>query len=393
MSISELQILYLVHDLADPAVRRRVCMLRDGGAAVTVAGFRRSQTPPSMIAGCRAVDFGRTYNGAFGQRIAAVLREAAWMNKYRALFVGANIVIARNLEMLALARRGAALCSKPPALVYECLDIHRLLLGNGLVGKRLRALEQVLARQAAGLITSSPAYVREYLGKITPLALPVRLVENKVYLPEQAAAAEAPVYRPRPLGPPWRIGWFGSIRCARSLALLRDLVQQNAGRVEVIIRGRPAYDQLPDFAAICAATPGLHFAGPYRNPEDLSAIYGAVHFNWAIDMYEEGANGNWCLPNRIYEGGLYHALPLAQRDVETGRYLARTGSGVCFGPALACELKEFFATMNMARYRVLAQQAAALPPQIWRYERSDCQELTGWLASLRRDHITQERAA
>ena len=38
-----LHVLYLVHDLFDPAVRRRVMMLRAGGAKVTLAGFRRAK--------------------------------------------------------------------------------------------------------------------------------------------------------------------------------------------------------------------------------------------------------------------------------------------------------------------------------------------------------------
>ena len=37
-----LQILYLAHDLTDAAIRRRVLMLRQGGARVSVAGFQRA---------------------------------------------------------------------------------------------------------------------------------------------------------------------------------------------------------------------------------------------------------------------------------------------------------------------------------------------------------------
>ncbi|TIU76079.1 MAG: glycosyl transferase family 1, partial [Mesorhizobium sp.] len=37
-----LHVLYLVHDVSDPAVRRRIQMLKAGGAGVTLAGFRRT---------------------------------------------------------------------------------------------------------------------------------------------------------------------------------------------------------------------------------------------------------------------------------------------------------------------------------------------------------------
>ena len=42
--INNLKVLYLVHDLADPAVLKRIQFLTDGGAVVCVAGFRRSGT-------------------------------------------------------------------------------------------------------------------------------------------------------------------------------------------------------------------------------------------------------------------------------------------------------------------------------------------------------------
>ena len=44
-----LHILYFVHDLADPAVRRRVLMLQAGGALVTLAGFRRDDNALAAI--------------------------------------------------------------------------------------------------------------------------------------------------------------------------------------------------------------------------------------------------------------------------------------------------------------------------------------------------------
>ena len=47
-----LHILYLVHDLSDPAVRRRVIMLQAGGAKVTVAGFRRAQDSGETLTIC-----------------------------------------------------------------------------------------------------------------------------------------------------------------------------------------------------------------------------------------------------------------------------------------------------------------------------------------------------
>ena len=85
------------------------------------------------------------------------------------------------------------------------------------------------------------------------------------------------------------------------------------GRFEIVLRGRPAYSEFTDFDGFVAAEPYLRFDGAYRNPEDLAAIYGEVHFSWAIDFFEEGLNSSWLLPNRLYEGCRYGAVPIAMR--------------------------------------------------------------------------------
>src|SRR6185312_12560894 len=119
-----------------------------------------------------------------------------------------------------------------------------------------------------------------------------------------------------------RIGWFGVIRCRRSLQLLANLVTALPGVVEVIIRGRPRRKVIPDFDRLLATTPGLSFLGEYDRHTELAALYGDVHFAWAVDFYEAGLNSDWLLPNRLYEGTLYGAVPLVLDSVETGRWLA-----------------------------------------------------------------------
>ena len=54
---------------------------------------------------------------------------------------------------------------------------------------------------------------------------------------------------------PWRIGWFGAIRCRRSLLCLAEIARQHPGLVEVDIRGRITEAMGDDFQAIVDATP------------------------------------------------------------------------------------------------------------------------------------------
>ena len=282
-----LTILYLVHDVGDPAVAKRAAMLTDGGAEVTIMGFRRADQPVSSLQGRAVVDLGQTRNGQFVHRLTSVLRTVAVLGSHKACFAAADLIIARNLEMLAIGVRGRALCDPRPRIIYECLDIHRLMLDQGPVGTGLRRLEGWLAREASALITSSPAFVTEYFQKRSRVRLPVILLENKVYPAPDVRASSG--VQSRPAGPPWRIGWFGAIRCRESLRILRNIVRQSGGAVEVVIRGRPACDQFDDFDRDTRDMPGLQFLGPYANPSDLERIYRDVHFTWAIDRFEAGS--------------------------------------------------------------------------------------------------------
>jgi hypothetical protein len=377
MSHDPLDVVYLVHNLSDAAVRRRTTMLRDGGARVTVAGFRRGAEPVSRVADARAVDLGQTHNARLVQRTWSVIRELL-LNRHPQMFCNADVIVARNLEMLALAVGGCAFNVAHAKLVYECLDIHRLLLGSGVLGRTMRSLEAWLARRASALFISSPAFVSNYFEPLSGVRLPVRLIENKVYAP----GVPLPEPTARTPGPPWHIGWFGAIRCRRSFDILSALVRENPGRIEVIIRGVPALDQFEDFHRQTRETPGLSYRGPYRYPEDLAAIYGEVHFTWAVDMFEEGLNSSWLLPNRVYEGGLHGSVPIALDSVETGRFIRRLGIGVTLPDTLRQSVSAFFENLTAERYRHLARECQGVSRTAWIHEQRDCIELVGFLRDL-----------
>ena len=52
-----------MHDLSDPAVHRRVRMLKIASAQVIVVGFRRTAQRPKDVEGCETIDLGRPETG------------------------------------------------------------------------------------------------------------------------------------------------------------------------------------------------------------------------------------------------------------------------------------------------------------------------------------------
>src|SRR5581483_9243829 len=280
---SPLKVAYFVHDLNDAAVKRRVEMLRAAAAEVSLVGFHRGGPPEAVIAGAPATDLGETYDSRLAHRslkLALSLASPAAVEAAR----GADVILARTLEMLTLASLARRL-APGPRLAYECLDIHRLMVSGGVPGQVLRRLERALMRDSDLLIVSSEAFLASYFeprqGLGRKLRLPVLLVENKVF----DLKIEPPFRRPpRAPGPPWKIGWFGVIRCRKSFELLSDLAARRPDLVEVRIRGRPSRAVFPEFEREFAAAPGVVFGGPYDDSE-LDRINRRVHLTWAIDFY------------------------------------------------------------------------------------------------------------
>lgn len=369
-----MKLAYFVHDLTDPAVRRRVRMLQAGGAEPVVLGFRRAEAAPETLDGASVVDLGRTHDARLGHRAMATSLAALQAGRWRNLLAGAEAVVARTLEMLAVASVARRACGLSGPLAYECLDIHRLMLGDGLKGRAARGLERALMRQADLLIVSSPAFLKSYFqprqGIGRDIALRTLIIENKVL--DLGAAAAAP--RPPALAPgrPWRIGWMGAIRCRRSLDILSDLARRRPDLVEVNLHGRPARVEFDDFDASMRELPNLTFHGAYA-AEDLPELYAQAHFAWAIDFMEDGQNSAWLLPNRVYEASRFGAVPIALDAVETGRFLAARELGLRL--AAPEDLERWLEALTTQDYARLRGALAAAPPETFVAGEGDCRAL------------------
>ncbi len=373
-----MKLAYFVHDLLDPAVHRRLRMLQAGGAQVSLLGFARDPLPATPEGGLPPICLGQTRNARMVHRTLAVLGAARAAGRWGGAVAGADVIMARQLETLVLAALARPRFAPKARLVFECLDIHRLMLARGAVGHSLRMIERYLLRRCDLLVVSSPAFLRDYFGKMHEELPPACVVENRIFASEIAT----PVATSPPSGPPWKIGWFGVIRCRRSLNILARLVRRLPGQIEVVIRGRPARDAIPEFGAVVAATPGLTFHGPYDRTTDLARIYADVHYVWTIDFYEEGANSAWLLPNRLYEGGIYGAVPIALRSVETGRWLIGHHAGICLDEPLEETLAAFLATLDPEHHSQARQAMRRVPLSAFVCDAADCRHLAATLAAL-----------
>ncbi|SPJ25530.1 glycosyl transferase [Palleronia abyssalis] len=366
-----MKILYLAHDLDDAAIWRRVTMLEAGGADVAVAGFRRATGALPRD----ALVLGRTRNGQMVARALSVARLLPLIRgKLRAQELDCvDLVVARNLEMLLVGRAAVRGPSPRPALAYELLDIHRMMLGPGRVARSLRALEARLLGSCAALLISSPGFLKNYLAPYGQPSPQLMILENKVVTLTGVPS------RPARLLPkePGRItiGWFGILRCRWSLETLDAMTRATPGRYRIVLRGKPALDVLPDFHDRVSQNPDLEFHGPYCWPDDLPEIYGSCDLAWLIDRFDAGSNSDWLLPNRLYEGGLFNAVPIALAQVEVGRKLAALNCGILVPNPGQDAVIDRLGALDAESILAERSKMAALPAALWCAGKEDCTSL------------------
>ena len=349
------RIAFFGHDAADAAIRRRVQGFRDDGLDVTGFMMRRHD---KVNVDWENIDLGRTFDAAYFQRIRAIFLGARKAAAKRERLAQADIIYARNLDMLAtalLAKRFAGL--KTP-VIYEALDVHRLLTRKDLIGLVFRRVEGSLLTRTKRLVVSSTAFLEHHFQVHHRGRFRASLVENRLAAGGDYGAR--PSRASAPTAEPLRIGWIGVLRCRRSLDLLLNVARVLGSRVRIVMHGKPALTEIPDFHDRIQGIPNVEFHGPYRAPEALAGIYSGLDLVWAGDFMEAGYNSVWLLPNRLYEGGYYAVPAIAPAQTQTARWLLDRGVGFIIDedlelnfPARIKELAENRASITACRDRLL----------------------------------------
>lgn len=355
------RVVVVAPDVADARVRKRLVALADGGAELVVLAFDRGREPAQPLPG-DVVRLGRTRSTAYAQRLVALARAVPVVWRHRSKLPGVRHVYAINVDCAALGLVVRALSRGRPGLVFELADVQPVMTRRGARPAVLRAAERLVLRRTSLVVTTSPAYVREYLAK-QGWRGPHLLLENRVFPPLPGpfpSTTSAPH-----TGEPWRIGWFGELRCRRSWDAIRAAAPRLEGRVQFVLAGRPTMPDADRFAAELASTPQVEFRGTYDYPEDLPSLYGSVHLNWCIDLTDTRGNSAWFLPNRLYEGGLFHVPPLALDATELGRWVHDRDIGLLVRADLLTEMLSLPDRLSVDLWTAARARMSALPEQTW----------------------------
>ncbi|MEM6388125.1 MAG: glycosyltransferase [Pseudomonadota bacterium] len=365
------RIVYFAFDLTEASQIRRIAALRELGHDVRSVSFRRGNMNVDFVPDWPNLDLGYMPNQRFAERILRLARAVPLLFRADPIFEDADVIIARNFDLLALAAiaRAARLPRATP-LIYECLDIHSLFVGRRLVNRVMRFLERWLMSKTALLWVSSPGFIHGYFQPMQGYDGPFALIENKLWFDG------LPPPRPRPTGSilrsgPITLGWVGSIRCAASLDILAETARRLGPKVRVEIHGNVHSHALPHFDAVIAELDNVTWHGPYRYPDDLGRVYCGCDAVWAQDLWQRGGNSDWLLPNRIYEASWFGCPSIAVADTETGRRVTTDGLGLTIQDPSADALEGLLSGIDIGELRAMRAQLLAIEDDRFRLRPAD----------------------
>ena len=230
-----LTIAFFGHDSGESTIARRVRAFQQRYARVIGFMFQRERPRASAAPTWQNIDLGVTRDRNYIERLWRFPGALTKVISNRALLARCSVFYARNIDMLFIAATARALTRSRAALVYEALDVPQPFIGNRASSRLLRWAERQLLRLCDLLVVSSPEHVYAYFLPTQRYTGRWQLLENKVGA-GAIGADEPAVQVPLKAGPPWIIGFFNVLKCARSLEILRQAAAAIPDKVIIHIR-------------------------------------------------------------------------------------------------------------------------------------------------------------
>lgn len=342
---------YLTDDLADMALARRVDLMIWGGCDVRVAGFRRAAEPRVAVHSAAVTDLGVGPPGADADGPVPAMRDHECDAAVATAVEAAEIVVARSLYLLLAAIR----VRRPGVrLVYERPAYPAWAIGDVVSAQERRRIERSALGHVDLIVVGSASAAGEL--REAGHAGPIMVLEDKVLALESTGGEwHLP---PLPHEASWVIGWFGDLGCHQSWDLLRTLVRQGQGQIEVLVAGLP--DRSPAIDGETAQPlPGITVIRGYI-PADLPALRASVHFSWMIDHDADVSKAGAALPHDLFENVAHCSIPIVLADSPAGMWFARHSAGVLVKHP-ETELAVMLSGLDDARYAALVEGIERIP--------------------------------
>ncbi|MEL6387934.1 MAG: glucosyltransferase [Pseudomonadota bacterium] len=341
---------YIGVDATNPTLILRIRSFLRAGVDLTAFTFRRKKFNSDYVPEWRNIHLGKTSDRHYLRRLPSLVAGLRQILAHSDTMRAADFIYARNMDLLFLGLLAKRLTGSKAKLVYEVEDVQEIFFKDTTGGAIFRRLERWALARIDLLVPLSPGFLSGYFKPVQEYNGPSFVLENKIQLGDKP---DTPTHAGRvweTITDRWVIGWFGTLRCPKSMALLEEIAVRLGDRVEIYTRGYPTETGLPAYIKIVDRHPNWAYEDEYTIPDDLEAMYGRVHFAWCFDFLDEFGNSPLLLPCRMYQGGFYGAVPLVAEGTEMARWLGRAEVGHALPAPYADSVVDFLEQLDPDEY-------------------------------------------
>lgn len=375
---------YIGVDATNPTLILRVRSFIRAGVNVTSFTFRRKKYNVDFQPEWSNVHLGLTKDRNYLQRLPVLFAGLMRIIRHRKCLREADFIYGRNFDLFMLALFAKWLTGSKASLVYEVEDVQEIFFKKTLSAKLFRWIERHALNHVDLLVLMSPGFYKGYFKPVQNYSGSYYVLENKLQLHGKSSlpTERGDVWK-RSLGKKWVIGWFGTLRCPKSMVLLEALAQKLGDRVEIYTRGYPTETGLEAYMEIVNRNPNWTYDGEYTIPDDLEDMYGRVHFSWCLDFLDEFGNSPLLLACRMYQGGFYGSVPLAVKGWEMDHWLSEAGIGHVFAPPFVDQIAEFLTELSVDDYIAEREDIMTRRDDLFLENGRDTQGMLDTIAALR----------
>ncbi|RUO99113.1 hypothetical protein [Hyphomicrobium sp.] len=373
---------YFGGDITNPTVILRIRSFLTAGLNATSFTFRRRKFNADFQPTWPNIHLGETVDRRYSRRFFSIIRGCWIVAQNRSEFEGVDFLYARMIDMALIAQFAKWWFRLDAKLIYDLEDVQAIFFKKTIAGQFYRWLERWLLERTQLVVAMSPGFVRGYLKPVQGYMGPVFILENKLQLAEPVPAPSPAAHEWRTIRDRWVIGWFGTLRCPRSMTLLAEIAERLGDRVEIQTRGFPTETGLEAYLAVVNAHPNWRYGGEYRIPDDLEEMYGRVHFSWCLDFLDAGGNSDLLLACRMYQGGYYGSVPLVAKGSEMDRFLSPHGIGHAMAEPIADSVVAFLEKLTWDDYERERERVASLGRELFLDTGQDVQRLISVIQQL-----------
>jgi len=223
-------------------------------------------------------------------------------------------------------------------------------------------------------VVSSPGFVQGYFNSVQGYDGPAVVWENRIcafdHYPPAIVRSDLKANTERKI----RVGYVGGMRCTRSLEILSELADRLHDDVEIHLHGYMS-SLIPAQLQNSITNKGnVTYHGRYTHPQDLAGIYAGIDVVWAGDL-SDGLNSRLLLPNRIYEGGHYGAVPIAPNNTEVASWVSQHSFGYTIDEPLQASLIALLGNLTLHQIEEKRQLLGAAPSFIFCEDRFETRKL------------------